>query len=250
MLHNRILAGKNAIITGASSGIGKATVQVFAENGANVWACARNQSDDLEKYLAQLSAENEVSIEPVYFDMTDDRGMKTAISGIRRENRKIDILVNNAGTSYDALLPMLSIEKAHELMDINFFSHLRMSQYVGRLMMKERGGSVVFTGSYLGLDGNVGQSIYSSTKAAIHALVKSLAKELAEYNIRVNAVAPGVVDTKLISTMTEAQYQQVIDKCSLKRVGQPKEIANMIMMLASDYSSYVTGQIIRVDGGM
>lgn len=245
-----MLRGKNAIITGARSGIGKATVKVFAENGANIWACARNKDDNFELFLYELEKKNDIWIRPVYFDMTNMKQMKAAFMEIRKEKQSIDVLVNNAGASYDALLPMLSIDKMKELMDINFFSHLQMTQLVARLMMKNKSGSIINTGSYLGLDGNRGQTIYSATKAAIHAMTKSLAKELAEYNIRVNAVAPGIVNTKLIKSMTDEDFNRTINKSAMKRAATPEEIANVILMFASDYTSYVNGQILRVDGGM
>lgn len=145
---------------------------------------------------------------------------------------------------------MLSIEKSKELFETNFYSHIQFTQFVSRLMMKVGKGCIVNTGSYLGIEGNRGQVMYSATKAAIHAMTKSLSKELSDYGIRVNAVAPGVVNTKLISTMTRNEFENIMNHCSLKRFGEPEEIANMIMILASDLSSYVTGQIIRVDGGM
>ena len=245
-----MLRGKNAIITGARSGIGKATVKVFAENGANIWACARNKDENFELFLYEFEKKNDIWIRPVYFDMTNMKQMKAAFMEIRKEKQSIDVLVNNAGASYDALLPMLSIDKMKELMDINFFSHLQMTQLVARLMMKNKSGSIINTGSYLGLDGNRGQTIYSATKAAIHAMTKSLAKELAEYNIRVNAVAPGIVNTKLIKSMTDEDFNRTINKSAMKRAATPEEIANVILMFASDYTSYVNGQILRVDGGM
>lgn len=247
---NRILDQKNAIITGTSSGIGRAAVEVFACNGANIWACARQKNSEFENFLYDLSQKNEVWIRPLYFDIIDKLQMKQAVQEIRKSKDRVDILVNNAGASYDALLPMISSDKAHKLMEVNFFSQLQLTQYITRLMAREKSGNVVFTGSYLGIEGNKGQTIYSASKAAIHATVRSLSKELAEDGIRVNAVAPGVVDTKLICTMTEDDYRRNIEKCAMKRAANPKEIANVMMLLASDYSSYVTGQIVRVDGGM
>lgn len=250
MQHNRLLEGKNAIITGSASGIGAATLKVFAENGANIWACARKHTDDFENYIKELSNKNRVWIRPVCVDLTDEAELMKAFKGIKKEHCDINILVNNAGASYDALLPMVSLQKARELFDINFFAQAQLTQYVSRIMMRQKSGSIVFTGSYLGFDGNRGQMVYSATKAAVHGMTKSLAKELVGSGIRVNAVAPGVVETKLLQTLSGEEYEQAISKSSMHRSARPEEIANMIMVLASDLSTYVTGQIVRVDGGM
>lgn len=249
-MQHRILEGKNAIITGAASGIGLSTVSIFAENGANIWAFARKPSPEFESTIKHLSENNQIWIKPVYVDLTDDAELKNAFMEVKKEKLPIDILVNNAGTSYDALLPMISAKKSRELFDINFFAQLQLTQFVSRIMQRQQSGSIVFTGSYLGFDGNRGQVIYSASKSAVHGMVKSLSKELASDGIRVNAVAPGIVDTKLINTMTKEEYEIAIGKSSMKRAAQPEEVANMIMVLGSNLSSYVTGQIVRVDGGM
>lgn len=169
---------------------------------------------------------------------------------IKKGNVPIDCLVNNAGASYDALLPMISKSKALDLFQINFFAHVQLTQYVSRIMARQKHGSIVFTGSYLGFDGNRGQMIYSATKAAVHGMAKSLSKELIDSGIRVNVVAPDVVETKLLQSMTRDEYKQAVNKSLMRRAAEPEEIANMIMVLASDLSSYMIGQIVRVDGGM
>lgn len=249
-MQHKILNNKNAIITGAASGIGKATVKVFAENGANVWAFARRPNEEFESHLQKLTEGCGCWIKPVYVDLTNEEDLKKAFMEIKRENLPIDCLINNAGASYDALLPMISKQKALDLFQINFFAHVQLTQYVSRIMTRQKRGSIVFTGSYLGFDGNRGQMIYSATKAAVHGMTKSLSKELMDSGIRVNAVAPGVVETKLLQSMTTDEYDQAISKSLMRRAAKPDEIANMIMVLASDLSSYVTGQIVRVDGGM
>ncbi len=246
----KLLQGKNVIITGSRRGIGRAAVEAFAEHGANVWACARLQNDEFEKDMEQMSEKYGVWIKPIYFEMTDPTQMKSAVQQIRQEKLNVDVLVNNAGTTYDALLPMLSMEKAHDLFESNFFAHIQLTQLIARQMMRVKSGCIVSTASYLGFDGNRGQTMYSASKAAIYAMTKSLAKELSDYNIRVNAVAPGVVDTELIKTMSEEDFAKIMERCPMHRPAEPREIANMMVVLASDLSSYVTGQIIRVDGGI
>lgn len=245
-----MLNGKNVIITGSRRGIGRAAAEVFAESGANIWACARKQDDDFEADMAALAEKNGVWIKPVYFDMTDEAEMKSAVVQIKKSGVPIDVLVNNAGVLYDALLPMVSFEKARKLFDTNVWGQLILTSYISRLMMRQKGGSIVFTASYIGLDGNRGQTIYGASKGAIITAVKSLANELAEYGVRVNAVAPGVVDTDMISTIPEDEYTKLMEKCPYHRPAQPREVANVMAFLASDLSSYVNGQIIRVDGGM
>lgn len=246
----RLLQNKNVIITGARRGIGRAAVEAFAEHGANVWACARKYDEDFENEMIILANKNGVWIKPIYFEMTDAVQMRDAVQKIREYKLDIDILVNNAGISYDALLPMISIEKAHNLFDINFFAHIQLTQMIARQMMRVKSGSIINTASYLGYDGNRGQTMYSASKAAIYAMTKSLAKELADYNIRVNAIAPGVVDTDLIKTIKEEDFMKIMERCPMHRPAMPREIANMMVVLASELSSYVTGQVIRVDGGL
>lgn len=249
-LNAGLLEGKNALITGSRRGIGRAVVEIFAKNGANVWAFVREPDREFEQYLGCLAKKCEVEIRPVVCEMRDEVQMKEAFLSVKKSGKPVDILVNNAGTTVDALLPMVSMEQARELFDINFFSHLRLTQLVSRLMMRRREGCIVNIGSYLGLDGNRGQTIYSASKAAIHAMTKSLAKELGDYGIRVNAVAPGMVDTRLLETMSGEAYRRMIERISLHRPARPEEIASMVLVLASGLSTYVNGQIIRVDGGL
>ncbi len=245
-----MLKGKNAVITGARRGIGRAAVEVFAENGANLWACARKPDEAFEADMAELAQKNAVWIKPVYFDMTDEAAMKTAVTQIKKDGVPIDVLVNNAGMLYDALISMASFQKAKELFDTNVWGQLVLTSYVSRLMTRQKSGSIVFTASYIGLDGNRGQTIYGASKGAIITATKSLANELIDYGIRVNAVAPGVVDTDMIKTIPEDEYAALMQKCPYHRPAKPREIANTMAFLASDLSSYINGQIIRVDGGM
>lgn len=246
----KLLEHKNIIITGARRGIGRAAVELFAEYGANLWACARTYDEVFERDMRTIALKNKVWIKPIYFDMTNSTEIKKAVDDIRKEKKEIDALVNNAGVSYDALLPMISMEKSYNLFETNYFACVRLTQLVGRIMIKAKKGCIVNTASYLGCDGNKGQTMYSASKAAVGAMTKSLAKELAEYNIRVNAIAPGVVDTEMISNMPGREFEKIMDRCPMHRPAKPKEIANIIAVLASDLSSYITGQIIRVDGGL
>lgn len=246
-----MLKGKNAIITGARRGIGRATVEVFAENGANIWACARKEDIAFEQGMAQIAEAYDVQIEPVYFDLTDEVQIKRAIKQIQNTKRPVDILVNNAGTvAQSTSFAMTSIGKMKELFDVNFFSQMLLTQYVARLMMRWHSGSIVNLTSVAALDGEPAQLEYVGSKAAIAGATKKLAIEFGESGIRVNAVAPGVINTDMGNQMHPELMEYIINSTIMKRLGQAREIANVIAFLASDQASYMTGQIIRVDGGL
>ena len=250
MQHNeRLLEGKNAVITGTGRGIGKAAVKVFAQCGANVWACARKRDHQWEEELSGYF-ENGSWIKFLYFDMRDEEGMKDAVKSIHKDRETVDILVNNAGMSYDALLPMVSMDKARELFEVNFFCHVCFTQLIGRIMMKQKRGTIINVSSYLAEDGNRGQSLYSASKAAVNAFTRSIANELSAYNIRVNAVAPGLVDTDMTAAMSAEERGNVMEKCWSRRSASPEEIGNAIAVIASDMGAYINGQIVRIDGGM
>ncbi len=246
-----MLKGKNAIITGARRGIGHATVEVFAENGANIWACARTPDAEFETALAALSEKHGVWIKPVYFDLADEAALKVAVKGILSEKRPVDILVNNAGVIAESTsFAMTSITKVREIFETNFFAQIALTQYVSRLMTRAGKGSIVNLASVAALDGEPGQLEYIGSKGAIIGATKKLARELGAYGIRVNAVAPGIIDTDMGNEAEEGLMHRVLDGSVLKRKGTPREIANVIAFLSSDLSSYMTGQTVRVDGGL
>lgn len=245
----RRLEGKNAIITGASRGIGRATLELFAESGANIWACARTQNDEYEAILKSLANDNGVWIKPVYFDLGDEQYVDQAVKGIIKEKIPIDILVNNAGVSYGTALSMMPIVKIKELFNVNYFAQLQMIQLVAKTMMRKKNGSIINIGSVSGLEVYIGNLAYGSSKAAVMYATKLLAKEYAPYGIRINAVAPGTVHTDMDDTRTEKQMEEIINRTALKRTAQPDEIAKVIRFLASDEASYITGSVMVVDGG-
>lgn len=246
-----MLRGKNAIITGARRGIGRATVEVFAQNGANVWACARKEDAAFEADMLQLAKRYDVWIEPVYFELTDEVQMRQAVRQMQKEKKSIDILVNNAGAvAQSTTFTMTSIEKIKEVFDVNFFSQMLLTQYIARLMLRQHSGSIVNLTSIAALDGEPAQLEYVGSKAAIAGATKKLARELGSQGIRVNAVAPGVIDTDMGNQMHPDLMNHMLEKTVLNRLGTPQEIANAIAFLASDLASYITGQVIRVDGGL
>ena len=246
-----LLKNKNTVITGCNRGIGKEIVRVFAENGANIWACVRRESGTFSKYINNLEQKHSVSINPVYFDLSDEEQIKTGVKTIKETKEPVDILVNNAGAIFTALFQMTSMQKLKEMFEINYFSQMLLTQYISRIMMRQKSGSIINISSSAALEGNEGRTGYASAKAAMITSTKVLAKELAPYNIRVNAVAPGLTQTEMMESSTpEDALKETLNRICMKRVGQPEEIANSVLFLASDLSSYMTSQVLRVDGGM
>ena len=247
----RLLEGKNAIVTGCNRGIGRAVLDCFAEHGANVFACVRNVTDEFKTHTEELSEKHSVEIMPMTFDLCDEEAMKKAVGEMRKSKRPIDILVNNAGKiTPDVMFQMTPIDNMRDIFEVNFFAQMRFTQYISRLMQRNGKGSIVNLASIAGLDGAPGQLEYVSTKAAIVGATRTLAREFGPDNIRVNAVAPGIIDTDMGNEMDSDYALGIIQRSSLGRKGKPEEIAKTILFLASDLSSYVTGQVIRADGGV
>ncbi|CAM7177757.1 MULTISPECIES: SDR family NAD(P)-dependent oxidoreductase [Enterobacter] len=245
-----LLAGKTAVVTGCLQGIGKATLVSFARQGANLFACVQQEDDTFLMFIDALSEEHGVQITPVYFDLLDDASIKQAAMTIQKAKQPIDILVNVAGVTLDALFPMVTMEQLHKTFAINFFSQMVFTQYMSRLMLRHNRGSIINIASISGLDGNAGQLAYSASKAAMVAATKTLSAELAPKGIRVNAVAPGVIKTAMTENLPEGVVEEKLAASALPRMGLPEEVADTLCWLASDAAGYVTGQVIRVDGGI
>lgn len=245
-----ILSGKNAVITGALQGIGKATMEFFAANGANVWACAQKPTGDFEQTCRELAEKYHVWVKPVYFDLLNTEEIKAAVKTIQSDKQPVYALINIAGMAKDALFHMVSMEKLKTVFDVNFFSQIYFSQYITKLMLRSGKGSVVFVSSISALDGNAGQLAYSSSKAALIGAMRTLSKELASKGIRVNAVAPGVIDTSMNQVVPAEVIQEKVRQMDIKRLGKAEEVAATIAFLASDLADYITGQVVRIDGGI
>ena len=242
---------KTAVITGCNRGIGKKILEVFSANGATIFACVRNVSEEFKTFANEMEKEFNNKIIPIQFDLNDEEQVKKAANNILSSNSPIDILVNNAATIYTALFQMTSIKKLKETFETDFFSQTLFTQYILKSMIKKKSGSILYISSSSALDGNEGRSAYSSAKAAIIAQAKALSREVGMYNIRVNAIAPGLTDTDMMKENTPKEIvNEVASKTSLRRIANPQEIANAALFLSSDLSSYITGQVIRVDGGM
>ena len=244
-----MLKGKIAVITGANRGIGLATVKAFAKNRACVWACARTQTEEFENELKMIEEENGTVVRPLYFDVTDKEAVKNAIKTAGNESKTIDILVNNAGVSVETLFNMTSMDTMRSTMEVNFLSQIGLVQAVSRYMMKNKKGSIVNVASVAGLEPEEGSAAYGSSKAALLFSTGTMALELARYGIRVNSVSPGFINTDMWNKRDEKIKEKILKETPLGRQGEPSEVAQVILFLASDMSSYITGQNIIVDGG-
>jgi 3-oxoacyl-[acyl-carrier protein] reductase len=245
-----LLGHKNAIVTGCLRGIGKKTLETFAEQGANVWACAQHPDDEFEKFCAELAQRTDTWIKPIYFDFTDADAIKAGLKSIMSDKQPIDVLVNVAGFTKDAIFHMTSMEQLKLIFEVNYFSQIFITQYITKLMLRQKRGSVINISSISGMDGSHGQLAYSSSKAALIGATRTMSRELAPQGIRVNAIAPGVIDTDMNAVVPESVLAGHIKGISFQRMGSSSEVAKAILFLASDLSGYMTGQVIRVDGGM
>lgn len=245
-----LLEGKTAVITGCNRGIGKAILENFASNGANVFAVIRKQSDSFDDFANKLESEFNVSITKIYAELSDEDSVKNAAKEILSAKIPIDVLVCNAGVGLPLnSLSMTKMETIKEVFEINFFSQMLLTQQISRNMMRNKKGSIVFISSSAAYDGGANIE-YSSSKAAILGEVRRLAVEYGPFNIRVNAVAPGLTATDMGNSMNEEDEKKALSMNIMKRKGEPREIADAVAFLASDMASFITSQIIRVDGGL
>jgi len=246
-----LLQNKTAVVTGCNRGIGSKILEVFSANGATIFACVRNNDEEFKTYLNEIKKKFNNQIIPIQFDLNDENQIKEAANNILSSNSSIDILVNNAAIIHTALFQMTSLKKLKEVFETNFFSQTIFTQYILKSMIKKKTGSILYISSSSALDGNEGRSAYSSAKAAMITQAKVLSREVGLYNIRVNAIAPGLTNTDMMKKNTpEEILSEAKSRISLKRIADPEEIANVALLLSSELSSYITGQVIRVDGGM
>jgi 3-oxoacyl-[acyl-carrier protein] reductase len=244
-----LLTGKRIWVTGASRGIGRATALVCAQEGADLILSARSEAG-LRDCASEVEHKTGRSALILPFDVADSASMKSAFQQLHRMTKKIDGLVNNAGVLRDALIGMISEEQINEMMRVNLYAPIQILQYVARLMMQTGKGSIVNVASIIGRTGNEGQTAYAASKAGLIGATKSAARELGRHSIRVNAVAPGVIQTDMISKIPEAKMDELKSSIKMGRLGQPIDVANTVAFLLSDMAAYITGQVIGVDGGM
>tara|TARA_B100001750_G_scaffold239444_1_gene247522 strand:- start:219 stop:959 length:741 start_codon:yes stop_codon:yes gene_type:complete len=245
-----MLKNKLALITGANRGIGLSILKKFSKNGANIIACARNRDSKFEQLISDISKECKNMITPVYFDLSKESEIEQGIKKITAVSDKIEIIVNNAGINQVSLFQMTPIKKIREIFDINFFSHLSLTQKLMKIMIKNKKGSIINIASNAAEECDMGRTGYASSKAALIAFTKVLSKELGHFNIRVNAIAPGLTKTNMMEKdISKKTFEDAIKQVALKRPAEPEEISSVVMFLASDLSSYVSGEVIFVTGG-
>lgn len=245
----KLLEGKNAIITGGSRGIGKGIAQIFAQHGANV-AFTYNSSAESAEALAKELSDTGVKAKAYQSNAASFSEAQQLVDDVVKDFGSIDILVNNAGITKDNLLMRMSEEDFDRVIEVNLKSIFNMTKAVQRTLLKQRSGSIINMSSVVGVTGNAGQANYAASKAGIIGFSKSMAQELGSRNIRTNVIAPGFIETEMTEKLDEKTVQGWRDAIPLKRGGSPEDIANACVYLGSDLSSYVTGQVIHVDGGM
>lgn len=244
-----LLDNKTAIITGASRGIGKSIAIEFAKQGAQTILAARNM-DQLELVKKEILAAGCKEPHIVFCDITKEDNVQLLVDQSLDKFNGIDILVNNAGITRDTLLVRMSEEEWDEVMNANLKGAFFTTKAVAKPMMRQRQGRIINISSVIGLVGNSGQANYAASKAGIISMTKSVAKELASRNILVNAIAPGFIETEMTGALPENVREAVLKNIPLRKYGRPEDVANAAIFLASDFSSYVTGQVLTVDGGM
>ena len=245
----KLLEGKTAIITGGSRGIGKGIALVFAQHGANVaftYSSSVESANSLEKELSNYG----VKVKSYQSNAADHKESQDLVENVLTDFGSIDVLVNNAGITKDNLLMRMGEEDFDEVINVNLKSVFNMTKAVQRIFLKQKNGSLIHMSSVVGVKGNAGQANYAASKAGIIGFSKSIALEIGSRNIRSNVIAPGFIETEMTARLPEDIVQGWRDGIPLKRGGKPEDVANTCVFLASELSSYVTGQVLHVDGGM
>jgi 3-oxoacyl-[acyl-carrier protein] reductase len=244
-----LLDGKTALITGAARGIGKQIALLFAKEGCNIAFTDIERNETVDATQKELEALG-VKVRVYASDAADYDAAHAVVEDVIKEFGRIDILVNNAGITRDTLLMRMSEELWDEVIRVNLKSAFNFTHAVTPYMMRQRSGSIMSLSSVVGLNGNAGQANYAASKAGIIALMKTTAKELGPRGIRANAIAPGFILTDMTKALNEETLKQFVSMVPMRRGGQPEEVAKVALFLASDLSSYVSGQVIQVNGAM
>lgn len=244
-----MLKGKVAVVTGGARGIGRQIALEYAKNHADVAVIASHESDSLNDTVSELCALG-VNAKSYVCDIRDEKQTTIIAQCILKDFGNVDILVNNAGMNKDALLISMKKEELDNVIDTNLKGSIYITQAFIRNMMRNKKGSIINISSVVGLMGNTGQAAYSASKAGIIGFTKTIAKEYGRKNIRCNAIAPGFITTRMTDNLSEEQKNEMKKIIAIGRMGTPQDVAGLALFLASDNSSYITGEVIKVDGGM
>lgn len=237
------------LITGARGGIGKALVEAFAEAGYSIIACTRKPDTAFDRYLVEIESKYNCKVYQAHFDTTDTTSMKQEVKRIFAVVERIDVLVNNAGVAHGGMFSMTKIQTIRDVFEVNLFSYMELTQLLLRGMLRKKSGCIINMASVAGLDLKAGNSAYGTSKACIIAWTKTLAAEMGQFGIRVNAIAPGLTDTNMAKQMEEKAGVSMLRESAMRRLAMPSEIADVAVYLASDKAAFINGQTIRVDGG-
>ena len=244
------LKGKYVLITGCNRGIGKSILQHFAEKEANIIACVRTVSEDFELLCQNLKNSYAIEVHLFLVDLSDENSIKHFIGELYKSNLSVHILVNNAGVVTKGLLQMTTMKQLKDVFQINFFAQVQITQGVSKLMMRQKTGVIINMASIGGLDAFPAYTSYGCSKSALIYFTKTMSQELSPYHIRVNAVAPSLTDTAMSNQMGEEANAEIMRRTAIKSLVSVDDVAQRGLFLSSDDSSFINGQIIRVDGGM
>ena len=244
-----MLKGKNVIVTGATRGIGREIALTLAQNGANIAMNYRNLNSEVENLLNEIKSFG-VDAFAIKCDVSIADEVDKFIKEVKAHYNTIDVLVNNAGITKDGLILRMKEEDFDDVLDVNLKGTFNTTKSVSSIMVRQKYGKIINISSVVGIAGNAGQCNYAASKAGVIGFSKSVARELSSRNINVNVVAPGYINTDMTKNLPDKVKEEIIKSIPMKKIGDPKEVANLVLFLSSNLSDYITGQVINVDGGM
>lgn len=244
-----MLKGKNVIVTGATRGIGREIALTLAQNGANIAMNYRNLNSEVEDLINEIKSFG-VDALAIKCDVSITEEVDNFVKEVKAHYNTIDVLVNNAGITKDGLILRMKEADFDDVLDVNLKGTFNTTKSVSSIMVRQKYGKIINISSVVGIAGNAGQCNYAASKAGVIGFSKSIARELASRNINVNVVAPGYINTDMTKNLPDKVKEEIIKSIPMKKIGDPKEVANLVLFLSSNLSDYITGQVINVDGGM